>query len=238
MNMVMARSQAAATTMPAPARGFTVGAAKQRFLGVRTPRPTLDRRREAELTDRQKQIIDNLVTIFDDGFADLTMATLAKALKCSLRTLYELATTRDEIMLIGVEQYLWNVGRLARDSITDDMSALEALRAYLHHVTDSVDSTSEAFSRDIELVPAVSTVIERHNQYVFDVTCALLELATENGEIFPIDVHALGVVLAGLGWMFTRAEIKPLLAGTPKVAADAVVDIIIQGLQADVPSAR
>jgi AcrR family transcriptional regulator len=238
MNMAMARSQATAESMAAPMSGSGVGAAKQRFLGVRPPRPILDRRREAALTDRQRQIIDNLVTIFDDGFADLTMATLAKMLKCSLRTLYELATTRDEIMLIGVERYLWRVGRSARDAITDDMSALEAVRAYLHHVTESLNTTSEAFSRDIELVPAVSTVISRHNEYVFDVTCALLELASENGEVAPIDPHALGAVMVGLGWMFTRQEVKPLLATTPKEAADTVVDIIIRGLQGDAPSAR
>ena len=41
----------------------------------------------------------------DDGFADLTMAELATRLNCSLRTLYELAPSRDvpEVVLDVVE---------------------------------------------------------------------------------------------------------------------------------------
>ena len=98
-------------------------------------------------------------------------------------------------------------------------------------VTLALADHSEAFSRDIQAVPAVSQLIERHNDYVFAVTRALLDLAVEQGEVRFADTAALARVMAGLGWALTRPAVKPLLSSSPKEAADAVVDVIIRGLR-------
>ena len=65
------------------------------LLDIERPRPVLDRERERQLTDRQRELLDHLGRMFDEGFADLTMAELARRLNCSLRTLYALASSRD-----------------------------------------------------------------------------------------------------------------------------------------------
>ena len=198
---------------------------------VPQPPRILDREREAALTERQLQVLDNLETMFESGFAELNMADLAKKLNCSLRTLYTLAPSRDELMLSVVDRHLREVGREARNAIRDDMSALEAVRTYLHTVTLALADHSEEFSRDILAVPAVSQLIERLNDYVFAVTRSLLDLAVEQGEIQFDDTTALARVMAGLGWGLTRPEVKPMLSSSPKEAADAVVDVIVRGLR-------
>jgi AcrR family transcriptional regulator len=205
--------------------------ARQRFREVPPPEQILSREREAELTIRQRELLDHLVEVFEEGFADLTMVTLAGRLQCSLRTLYAIASTRDELMLIGVERFLWRIGRSARSVITDEMTALEALRAYLQSVTVSLGAASDAFSRDLAAVPSVNVLIARQNDYVFSVTRALLDLAVENREIPPLDTSALGRVLSGLGWFFTRPHVQPTLGSSAKEAADSVVDVIMRGLQ-------
>jgi AcrR family transcriptional regulator len=206
--------------------------ARQRFREVPPPQQILSREREAELTSRQRELLDHLVEVFEGGFADLTMVNLASRLQCSLRTLYAIAATRDELMLIGVERFLWRIGRSARSVITDEMSALDALRAYLQSVTVALSTASDEFSRDLALVPSVNVLITRQNDYVFQVTRALLDLAVENEEIPPLDTAALGRVLSGLGWFFTRPHVQPTLATSPKEAADSVIDVIIRGLRA------
>ena len=55
--------------------------------------------------------------LFAGGFATLTMAELAARLNCSLRTLYALAPSRDELVLVVVDRNLWRVGRAARDAV-------------------------------------------------------------------------------------------------------------------------
>jgi AcrR family transcriptional regulator len=76
---------------------------QRRLRSVRRPRPLLGRQRERELTDRQREILDEMEDLVAGGFADLTMAELAARLNCSLRTLYALAPSRDELVLIVID---------------------------------------------------------------------------------------------------------------------------------------
>jgi AcrR family transcriptional regulator len=225
----------AAPAVAAPAAGVAVDEMQRRLRAVRRPRPMLDRARERGLTERQRQLLDQMERLFADGFANLTMAELASRLNCSLRTLYALAPSRDELVLIVVDRNLWRIGRAARDVIGPDLAPLDALRAYLEAATVAVSGWTEAFARDLTAVPAAQRIEDGHNRYVFEVTCTLLDLAVERGDIAEVDTAAVARVLAGLGRFFSRPEVIPTLRSSPKEAADAVVDLVLRGLLADVP---
>jgi AcrR family transcriptional regulator len=199
---------------------------------VGRPRRVLDRQRERALTSRQRELLDDLQRLsFSDGFAQLTMAALAAELRCSLRTLYALAPSRDELVLIAVDRNLWRVGYSARTAIAPQMSALQALRAYLRAATVAVSERSAAFARDLAAVPAARTLAEGHRQYLYDVTKAILDLAVRCGEIEPVNTTAVARVLAGLGGLFSQPEVIPTLEGSPKESADEVLEIILRSLE-------
>ena len=198
---------------------------------VRRPRPVLDRERERRLTDRQRELLDQLGAIFDDGFADLTMAGIAARLNCSMRTLYALAPSRDELVLIVVDRNLWRVGRSAQNAIEPDMPPLDALRAYLAAATVAVSRTTHAFARDLAAVPAAQRLSEAHEDYLLAVTNGLLAVAVDRGDIDPIDTAAVARVMTRLGGDFARPDVLPTLSTSPKEAADAVVDLLLRGLQ-------
>ena len=208
------------------------GETQQRLRAVRRPRALLSRQRERELTDRQRQILDELEGLVADGFADLTMAELAGQLNCSLRTLYALAPSRDELVLIVIDRSLWRIGRVARDAIGDDLAPLDAVCAYLEAATVAVSRWNEGFARDLAEVPAAQQLQDGHNEYLFAVTRTLLDLAVERGDIAAVDTAAVARVLAGLGQFFSRPTVIPTLRSSPKQAADEVVDLIIGGLLA------
>jgi AcrR family transcriptional regulator len=196
------------------------------------PRPTavLSRERERALTARQREILDQLGALFDDGFADLTMAGIAARLSCSLRTLYELAPSRDELVLMVVDRNLWRIGRTATGALDSVMAPLDALRAYLQAATVAVAGTSVAFARDLDAVPAAQRLNDAHSEYLIAVTRCLLDVAVEHGEIAPVDTAAIARVMAGVGRQFARPEVMSTLRSSPKDAADAVVDVILRGL--------
>jgi AcrR family transcriptional regulator len=204
---------------------------QQRLRAVRRPHPVLGRRREQELTERQRQILDQLVDLVADGFAELTMADLAARLSCSLRTLYALAPSRDELVLIAIDRSLWRIGRVARDAIGDDLAPLDAIRAYLEAATVAVSGWTERFASDLAAVPAALQLQDGHNEYLFEVTRTLLDLARERRDIAPVDTAAVARVLAGLGRFFSRPAVIPTLRSSPKEAADEVVDLLLGGLR-------
>jgi AcrR family transcriptional regulator len=203
---------------------------QRRLRAVRRPQPVLGRRRELALTDRQRELLDQMEHLFANGFADLTMAGLAARLNCSLRTLYALAPSRDELVLVVVDRSLWRTGRVAREAIGHDLAPLDAVRAYLDAATVAVSGWTEPFARDLAAVPAARQLAGEHNEYLFAVTRTLLDLGVERGDIPDVDTAAVARVLAGLGGFFSRPHVIPTLRSSPKEAADGVVDLVLRGL--------
>lgn len=197
---------------------------------VRRPRPILDRERERGLTNRQRELLDQLVHMFDGGFADLTMAEIARRLNCSMRTLYALAHSRDELVLMVIDRNLWRIGRSAQTAIDPDMAPLDALRAYLRAAHQAVARTTEPFARDLEAVPAAQRLQDAHKDYLVAITRRLLDLAVERGDIAPVDTAAVARVLGHVGRDLARPDVLPTLATSPKEAADAIVDVVLRGL--------
>ena len=203
---------------------------ERRLRALPAPRPILSRGDVERLTERQRQILRELGAIFAEGFADLTMAELASRLGCSLRTLYGLAPSRDELVLTVVDTHLWRIGRDAMAAIKPDMAPLDAVRAYLGAATVAVDRTTEAYARDLGAMAASQRRNGEHADYVVAVTRTLLDLAVERGDIADVDTAAVARTLANLGQDFIRPEVLPTLRSSPKVAADAIVDIVLRGL--------
>jgi AcrR family transcriptional regulator len=208
---------------------------EQRLRAIPAPRPMLSRDDVHRLTDRQRELLAQLGGLFRDGFADLTMSEIAGRLNCSLRTLYGLAPSRDELVLTVVDTHLWRVGREAMAAITPDMAPLDAIRTYLSAATVAVSGTTEAYSRDLAAMPAARRRNGDHADYVVAVTRTLLDLAVERGDIAPVDTAAVAHTLATVGQEFIRPEVMATLRTPPKDAADTVVDLVLRGLTAPTP---
>jgi len=202
----------------------------ERLRSVPRPTPVLSRARERSLTARQRELLDQLGGLFDHGFATLTMAEIAARLSCSLRTLYELAPSRDELLLIVIDRNLWRIGRTATTALDGATAPLDALRAYLEAATVAVAGTTAAFARDLAAVPAAQQLNDAHSDYIVAVARCLLDAAVERGDIDPVDTAALARVMAGVGRDFARPEVLATLQSSPKEAADRVVDVILRGL--------
>ncbi|MBS1265662.1 MAG: hypothetical protein MAG471_01516 [Acidimicrobiaceae bacterium] len=201
----------------------------RRIREVPAPVPVLDRERERSLTDRQRHVLDQLGRLFDGGFADLTMADMASSLNCSLRTLYELAPSREQLVLTVIDRNLWRVGRSAM-GVIEDVAPLDAIRTYLEAANVAVAGTTAPFARDMQAVPAAQKLSDDHSDYLVAVTRCLLDMAVESGDIPDVDTGAVARVMASLGRDFALAQVLATLRSSPKEAADAVLGIIMRGL--------
>jgi AcrR family transcriptional regulator len=206
--------------------------ARLRFPGVRAPRPLLAPEDERRLTPRQREVLDELeALVVGGGFADLTMAQIAARVNCSLRTLYGIAPSKDELVLTVVDRRLRRIGRRAIGAAEARRSPLESLRAYLAAANEAVQPTTVAFAREFAGVPGAQRLLDAHEAYVVAVTRSLLERAVAEGEIERVDAAAVAHVLGGLGREFARPEVaNSAVSTTPKRTADAVTEIILRGL--------
>ena len=206
--------------------------ARLRFPGVRPPKPLLPPEAEKKLTERQRQLLDVLEDlVVRGGLAELTMAEIAAGVNCSLRTLYGISPSKDELVLAVVDRRLHRIGRAAIASLDATLPPLETLRRYLVAVNEAVRPTTAEFVRDFADVPGARRLFDAHEGYVIAVARSLLERAVAEGQIEKVDTAAVAHVLGSLGREFSRPEVMPVIAGSPKETADALAEILLRGLE-------
>ena len=173
---------------------------RMRFPDVRAPEPRLPAEAERRLTARQREILQQLEQILGRaGFGRLTMADLAAQTGCSLRTLYGIAPSKEELVLIVVDRRLRRIGRAALEPLRESMPGLEALRLYLRAAHQAVRPTTASYARELADAPGVLPLIDAHEGYVIAVTRSLLDRSVRQGEIGPVDTAAVAQLLGGLG---------------------------------------
>jgi AcrR family transcriptional regulator len=201
---------------------------------VRPPKPLLPPDSERRLTGRQRQVLDALEQlVVRGGLADLTMAEIAGRMNCSLRTLYEISPSKDELVLAVVDRRLHRIGRAAIGALDASLAPLESLRVYLDAVNEAVQPSTGSFSRDFADLPGAKQLLDAHEAYVMAVTRSLLDRAVAEGQIRPVDTAALAHLLGGLGREFARPDVIPRITGSPKQTADALTNVILRGLESD-----
>ncbi len=190
------------------------------------PAPETERR----LTARQRELLDHLEELVTrKGVGERTMAGIASEVNCSLRTLYGIAPSKDELVLAIVDRRLCRIGRGAIGSIDASVSPLEALRAYLEVANQAVQPEAIAFAEELAALPGAKRLLDAHEGYVIAVTQSLLDRAVSQGEIDAVDSASVAHVLGGLGREFARPEVAE--AASAKATADAMTGIILRGLK-------
>ncbi|MEE8474005.1 MAG: TetR/AcrR family transcriptional regulator [Myxococcota bacterium] len=203
-----------------------------RFPGVRPPKPLLSPETERRLTARQKELLDQLEALVTrKGVAERTMAEIASEVNCSLRTLYGISPSKEELVLTIVDRRLRRIGRAAILSLDASLAPLDALRAYLGGANQAVQSEAIAFSEELASLPGAKRLLDAHEGYVIAVTQSLLDRAVAGGEIAAVDTASVAHVLGGLGREFARPEVAEVAAESPKATADAITGIILRGLE-------
>lgn len=128
---------------------------------VRAPKPLLSSAAERGLSARQLELLDELEErVVAAGLAELTMAGIAALLNCSLRTLYGISPSKDELVLTVVDRRLQRIGRRAFEALESQPSPLDALRAYLQAAGEAVQPQTVFFSRDLIGIPSAQPLLD------------------------------------------------------------------------------
>ena len=182
-------------------------------------------------TKRHHEIIDALERLLEQGVPELTMSEIAKKLKISLRTLYEIAPSRDKLILMTMDNILKKLGKFAMDSVEDIDSPINKLEEYLFIVNQAVGPKFDRFLIDMEKINGSKTTADYHENFIKNYIKKLLEEAIEKKEIKTIDVKAFSILLGGIGREFFKEENKNSINLTPEESANSITSIILNGIK-------
>ena len=190
----------------------------------------LDTKKIKSFTKRHYEITNDLEKMLEKGIPNLTMSQIASNLKISLRTLYEIAPSKDQLIIMIMDNILRKLGRHALDSISNIESPLRKLEKYLYLVNQAVGPKFNTFFRDMQKIDGLEEVADYHANFITNMTEELLNQAIEMKEIQNIDSKAFSILLGGIGREFIKEKNK-LIDSSPEESANSITSIILNGIK-------
>jgi AcrR family transcriptional regulator len=193
------------TTAPIAAPKRSAGASGKLLSAV--PPNLMDGR---ALGPRHMQVLDGLETIvLTEGFKDLTVASLARRLRCSRRTLYELADTKEAMVLMVIDRLMRRLARRAHDAAATEDTHLAKLRAFLIRGLTELYRATVSFAEDAAEDEAAHNLMLSHIRYATGVVADMIAAGIEAGEFAEIHPQVAAEVLdAGLARLQDPAVLR------------------------------
>ena len=183
------------------------------------------------LTKKHKEIIGTLEKILEKGIPELTMSELASKLKISLRTLYEIAPSKDQLITMTVDNILKKLGKSALEQVSKIESPIDKLDTYLSIVNQAVGPKFDAYIKGLGKINGSSEMIDYHEAFITKYTEKLLVEAISANEIQKIDTNAFAILLGGIGRELAKSKNRSSINESPEKSASSVTKVILKGIR-------
>lgn len=148
------------------------------------------------LRPRQREILDELDAILvEEGFAQLTIGALAARLRCSRRALYELAPTKDELVLVVLDRRLRRTGAFAAQALAKVDDAADRLEAFLLAGSSELKRTTLRFREDVARFPGARRLIAAHYRYATALVGEMIDAGIELGRFRPVQSRIVAEII-------------------------------------------
>jgi AcrR family transcriptional regulator len=192
-----------------------------------------------EMTDRQRELLDALETmIVDDGFASLTVGEMAARLKCSRSTLYDLAPSKDELVLIVVDRRLRRIGRIKQERLDQIDDYADKIKMVISGKFLELRETQLRFMEDVAKTPAVQRLIADHFRYGVLQLREVIEDGIAVGRFRPLHSLVVAEVIDAALERIQRPDLLRDSGMTWDGATIELMELLCAGLVLEAPSGR
>jgi AcrR family transcriptional regulator len=183
---------------------------------------------------RQVEIFDQLQDLFlDEGFRHLTIADLVDRLHCSRRTLYSLAPSREELVLIVIDRLLTRMSYDARARAEACAHPGDAIAAYLDTGVTTLRRAQPAFTEDLESYLPTKHLYDRHLGVALDTLGKLVEDGIARGTFRSYHPPLVAEILDASVDRIRRPEVLARAGVSMSQALAELSELIRRGLVKD-----
>jgi AcrR family transcriptional regulator len=137
-------------------------------------------------SDRQKELLADLEALFfAKGFRTITVDEIAAQLKCSKRTLYEIAPSKQELFVLVIESWLDRIRHLGWQGALQHNDPKQRVMAYLEPGVVESRPASRQFLADLQSYRPALTLLEAHQTQRTNVLMEIVEDGIRRGKFKP-----------------------------------------------------
>jgi AcrR family transcriptional regulator len=179
---------------------------------------------------REEQMLDELESIFlRDGFRSVTVEQLARQLRCSKRTIYMLAPSKEELFLRVFDRYL---SRLREEGMKGAIAAdpVNAFEPYLAPAIDAARKLSTTLMRDMTSYPPANDMWERHTNERMAGLRRLVQRCVDDGLFREANAFLVAEVVAASLRRIREPKFLAASKLTYREAVEELYGLLLHGL--------
>ena len=185
---------------------------------------------DTRLTQKHLEVIQNFENLLEDGIANQTMSDIASNLRVSLRTLYEIAPSKEKLVISTIDRILTNIAKQALGSLKNMESSVDKLRTFTKIGNEAAGPRIQKYAVDLTRIKGADEMIRSHESAYIDHIKRLLEEAVEKNEIQEVDTRAVAIMLGTVARIFSKKNHQEKLAASAEESANMISGLIIDGL--------
>ncbi len=189
---------------------------------------------EEELDRRRHEIFAASMHLFlEKGFRETSMREIASAAEMGKSSLYDYFKTKDEILLWGVEDELFDLSAAAQELASKPIPAIKRLRKVMEKHLEFLVERKDFYlklSFEVQRLAIESQKRIQVGRHAYqDLIRKLIDEGIQEGSFRPVDslLVARTLITALTPTVFTS---RP--TGTPQEMLETAFDIILKGIQA------
>jgi AcrR family transcriptional regulator len=180
---------------------------------------------------RRSELFEELVGLLtSEGFAQFTLDDLAARLRCSKRTLYGLADSKEQLVRAVVVHFFRHATEQVESALDAEADPAQRLSAYLHAVAAELAVASPQFFDDIAGFPPAAEVYERNTRAAADQVQRLIEEGVAAGVFRPVHVGFAAEVIASVMVRIQQRQIAVVTRLDDAQAYGQLADLLLHGL--------
>jgi AcrR family transcriptional regulator len=163
---------------------------------------------ERRLTVRQAHLRDALVElVLAQGFGHLTVDQVAAELKCSKRTLYALADSKEQLAVLAVRHFFKRSTDQVEAAIARVRAPERRVIRYLEAVAEALTPASRAFRDDLARFRPAAEIYEQNTAAAAQRVRELIDEGTRTGVFRRVPAAFVGEVVTATMRRITSGEI-------------------------------
>lgn len=165
--------------------------------------------RPPKLTRRQWQLRDQLVRlILAEGFSTFTMDDFASRLRCSKRTLYALARSKEQLATLAVREFFRSATEQVEAAIMKVRKPARRVVAYLEAVADALAPASREFHDDVAAFQPAREIYQQNTEAAAQRVRQLIDDGRRSGAFRNVPTAFVAEVVTATMQRITSGEIQ------------------------------
>jgi AcrR family transcriptional regulator len=187
---------------------------------------------EHRLTHRQAHLQDALVDlVLEQGFSRLTMDQFAAQLNCSKRTLYALASSKEQLAVLAVRHFFKQATEQVEAAIARTRAPAKRVTRYLEAVAEALRPASRAFRDDIAHFWPAAEIYEQNTLAAAQRVRELIDEGTQAGAFRRVHAAFVAEVVTATMRRITSGEIATTTGLSDAEAYSELAGLVVAAIR-------